>query len=377
MAARPATRRPPAPPTAPAARPPVRDFTGGAPFAIEWDVRTAYDFLFSLSGDAGSTDDLPETDRAWLTDARSSLPKDLQQSVSTLFDTEVAIHTVPLVVGRPEVRTAADFVAALADVSPADVVRAIISNFNDSPAVDDLLARLEQGDTSAIAEIEECLPEHKRGAQMAIVRDRDGAYAQIMAVLDAWQKRFVEIEDRVKVMLDRDYDLRSDDRRTLVGSELIERTTGGIRWLPEPGVRRIILAPSYFTRPYNFIFSGQDWRFFGYPIADESLDDVDPLAPPQAVIRLHRALGDDTRLRILKLLAGRDLYLTEIAQQLELSKPTIKHHLALLRAAGLVTITESGTVVYYSLRREPLEAASLDLKSFLVGPSTTGAKRPD
>ena len=59
--------------------------------------------------------------------------------------------------------------------------------------------------------------------------------------------------------------------------------------------------------------------------------------PPQAVVRLHRALGDETRLRILKLLAGRDLYLTEIAQQLDLSKPTIKHHLALLRAAGLVT----------------------------------------
>ena len=68
-----------------------------------------------------------------------------------------------------------------------------------------------------------------------------------------------------------------------------------------------------------------------------------PLAPPPAVVRLHRALGDETRLRILKLLAGRDLYLTEIAQQLDLSKPTIKHHLALLRAAGLVTIIEAGT----------------------------------
>jgi DNA-binding transcriptional ArsR family regulator len=72
-----------------------------------------------------------------------------------------------------------------------------------------------------------------------------------------------------------------------------------------------------------------------------------------------------------------DLYLTEIAQQLELSKPTIKHHLALLRAAGLVTITESGTVVYYTLRREPLEAASIDLKSFLIGPVGDRAKRPD
>ena len=85
------------------------------------------------------------------------------------------------------------------------------------------------------------------------------------------------------------------------------------------------------------------------------------------MLRLHRALGDGTRLRILKLLAEHDLYLTEIAQQLDLSKPTIKHHLTQLRVAGLVTVVESGSVMYYSLRRDRLDDASLDLKRFLVG----------
>jgi DNA-binding transcriptional ArsR family regulator len=129
----------------------------------------------------------------------------------------------------------------------------------------------------------------------------------------------------------------------------------------------VVLAPSYFSRPYNFIMAASDWRFFGYPVSDDALEANDPLAAPQSVVRLHRALGDETRLRILKLLAGRDLYLTEIAQQLDLSKPTIKHHLALLRSAGLVTITESGTVVYYSLRRNRLDDASADIKRFLIG----------
>jgi DNA-binding transcriptional ArsR family regulator len=376
MAARPATRRPPASPTT-APRPAVRDFTGNVPYLIEWDVRTVYDFLFSLSGDAGSTEDLPAGDRAWLTDARASLPQELQPSVSRLFDTEVAIHTVPMIVGREDVATSADFIEFLGKASPKDVVRSIVSNFSDVSTLDELIARLDAGDESVLSDIESCLPEQKREAAMAIVRDPAGAYAQIMDVLTAWQEHFQPIEERVRAMLDRDYALRASDRGALSAPDLIERTTGGIRWLPEPGIRRVILAPSYFTRPYNFIFGGPDWRFFGYPIADEALDAVDPLAPPQSVIRLHRALGDETRLRILKLLAGRDLYLTEIAQQLELSKPTIKHHLALLRAAGLVTITESGTVVYYTLRREPLEAASIDLKSFLIGPVGDRAKRPD
>jgi len=90
------------------------------------------------------------------------------------------------------------------------------------------------------------------------------------------------------------------------------------------------------------------------------------LAPTDWINRF-RALGDETRLRILKLLATKDLYLTEIAQHLELSKPTIKHHLSQLRVAGLVTVVESGQVMYYALRRDRLDDASSEIKHFLVG----------
>ena len=83
-------------------------------------------------------------------------------------------------------------------------------------------------------------------------------------------------------------------------------------------------------------------------------------------MRLHRALGDESRLRILRLLAAGDLYLTEIAQALDLSKPTIKHHLAQLRAAGLVTITEEGSLTYYSLRRDRLGEVGDDLRRFIT-----------
>ena len=63
---------------------------------------------------------------------------------------------------------------------------------------------------------------------------------------------------------------------------------------------------------------------------------------------------------------GKSRLATEIASQLELSKPTIKHHLALLRAAALVTVTEEGGLTYYSLRRPRLDDASVELKRFLI-----------
>jgi DNA-binding transcriptional ArsR family regulator len=219
---------------------------------------------------------------------------------------------------------------------------------------------------AAIDELATRLPDDHQKGRLDLLRDPAGVHERIVTVLRGWQIPFSGIEDRVLAILERDYDDRAGDRQRLSPADLIETTTGGVRYLPEPGIGRVILAPSYFSRPYNFLMSARDWRLFGYPVADSALGPSDALTPPLSVVRLHRALGDDTRLRILKLLASRDLYLTEIAQQLELSKPTIKHHLAQLRSAGLVTITESGTVMYYSLRRNRLDDASDELKRFLV-----------
>jgi DNA-binding transcriptional ArsR family regulator len=366
MAARPTTRRAPDRPAPALPRAAVRDFSGAGGYAIEWDVRPVYDFVFSLSDDAGSTDDLPAADRKWLTDARASLPQDVRASVSRLFEHEVAIQVATFAVEHPELRTPREFVDALEAAKPKDVIRAVLCEAFLTPGLPELLEKAIGGNKTVIAEVTELLPEWHREERLAMLLDPAGTHREMVTALRGWLEVFEPITERVTAMAERDYALRAGDRGTLKGGDLIERTTNGLRWLGEPGIRRVILAPSYFSRPYNFLLAGPDWRFFGYPIADEALDAVDPLSPPQSVVRLHRALGDETRMKILKLLAGRDLYLTEIAQQLDLSKPTIKHHLALLRAAGLVTITEAGTVMYYSLRRPRLDDASIELKRFLV-----------
>jgi len=371
MAARPTTRKTTDRPIAVPSRPAVRDFSGGTTYAVEWDVRPVYDFVFSLSEDAGSTDDLPAADRLWLTDARSSLPQDVRASVSRLFEHEVAVQVATFAVEHPELRTPRQFVEALEAAPPSEVVKAVLCEAFLTPGLPELLERALAGDESIFDEVEEKLPDWRRDERIAMLRDVEGTHAEIVKVLRAWLEVFEPIVERVAALEERDHALRAAERVTLPPGDLIERATGGIRWLGEPGVRRIILAPSLFTRPYNFLLAGPDFRFFGYPIADEALEPSDPLAPPQAVMRLHRALGDDTRLRILKLLASGDLYLTEIAQQLDLSKPTIKHHLAMLRAAGVVTIMESGTVIYYSLRRQRFDEMATDLKRFLLSGEDT------
>lgn len=370
MAARPTTRRAPTEHLADgAARSPVRDYTGGGTsHVIEWDVRPAYDFLFSLTDDAGKSDDLPAEDRDWLRDARASLAAVAKTEIDKLGEHDWTVHLAAFVVERRELRTADALVAAIEAAGPGPVLRSVFSEaILAEPANGPLIERVIAGDAGALPVLEQTLPEWKRAERMDVLRDPAGTTKSIVTLLRAWAGIFGPIEERIAGILARDFDLRAADRGAYAGPDLIERTTGGVRWLPEPGVRRVILAPSYFARPYNYLLAGADWRFFGYPVSDDVIDNADPLAPPPAVVRLHRALGDATRLRILKLLAGKDLYLTEIAQQLELSKPTIKHHLTQLRVAGLVTVLEAGQVMYYSLRRDRLDDASAEIKSFLVG----------
>jgi len=62
-----------------------------------------------------------------------------------------------------------------------------------------------------------------------------------------------------------------------------------------------------------------------------------------------KALGDETRLRILALLAERELCVCEILAVLELPQSTVSRHLAILRRAGWVLDRRQGSWMYYRL----------------------------
>ncbi|HHW15593.1 MAG TPA: winged helix-turn-helix transcriptional regulator [Firmicutes bacterium] len=62
-----------------------------------------------------------------------------------------------------------------------------------------------------------------------------------------------------------------------------------------------------------------------------------------------KALSDPTRREILRLLAKGDLTAGEIADRFAITKPSISHHLNLLKQAGLVTDERRGQNIVYSL----------------------------
>jgi len=65
--------------------------------------------------------------------------------------------------------------------------------------------------------------------------------------------------------------------------------------------------------------------------------------------KLFKALNDPTRREILEMLKEKDLTAGEIADRFNISKPSISHHLDLLRQAGLVVSVKEGQFISYSL----------------------------
>lgn len=72
---------------------------------------------------------------------------------------------------------------------------------------------------------------------------------------------------------------------------------------------------------------------------------------------LFKALGDETRREILAMLRERDMNAGEIADAFNISKPSISHHLDLLKQAGLVTSERDGQFIRYSLNTTVLDEA--------------------
>ncbi len=77
---------------------------------------------------------------------------------------------------------------------------------------------------------------------------------------------------------------------------------------------------------------------------------------------LFKALNDETRREIIELLKDKDMNAGEIANKFQISKPSISHHLDILKRADLITREKKGQFVIYSLNTSILE----DLLSWIL-----------
>jgi DNA-binding transcriptional ArsR family regulator len=87
--------------------------------------------------------------------------------------------------------------------------------------------------------------------------------------------------------------------------------------------------------------------------------------PPPRLLRLLKAVSDERRLRLLKRLTTGEYTLQQLGTDLGMSKTLTRHHLVVLRSAGLVRVRSSGSTQQYCLRRDSVVAVGSLLASYL------------
>jgi DNA-binding transcriptional ArsR family regulator len=197
-----------------------------------------------------------------------------------------------------------------------------------------------------------------------LARAPEDLHESICDILELWRRDvYAGDEPRLREALLADAEAKRAMSASMGPEELIDAATNGLEYTPQRWIRSVVLVPHVAMRPWNVLCSHDEVFILGYPVADESLG-IDATAPPPALLRLYKALGDEKRLRMLKILARSSATLQELAEGVGLAKSSAHHHLVILRSAGLVRVTAE-EISRYTLRRDVIPEASALLEAFI------------
>jgi len=315
--------------------------------------------------------------KAWFTAIRESVDSDLMAALDAYSDPspspQVSLwsYLLTLAFETPEPHDVPAFLAHFAATPPLQV-RLLLLGYHDFPqqrrAPQETLLRAAQGDAAALQEVaKRCFPRDatRRQAMIDLLSlDPEETRARLLAIMERWYREvFRDQEKQIMPILERDARATRELQRTLTLEKLVETLTNGLEFQPWPGLQWVGLAPTYVTRPWTVQQFQGEGIVICYPASDEALDGDE--APPARLIRLHQALGDERRLRILRHVTRQRSTFQEIANALDLPKSSLHYHLSILRAAGLLRASPGDHGFVYGLRREALLGMGESLLRYL------------
>ena len=327
-----------------------------------------YEFCVSVRVAFASADDAFtdfDVGRAWVEAARARCAARDPEAFATLglyvgADRPESLDgsVLSLVHRAPEPRTVPTFLTWLATFPADQLVGLLLDQMGLGPGWPATLAA-----ALAAPQDDECLApvlKHYDIDQWPTVRaalaEPEEVRRRLVEALHVWYEAVFKAEiPRIMPMVERERAALERLRDAKSARGFIEAAMHGVQW-DRTEANRIVFVPSYFARPAVFYHLWGDVLTFCLPVDDTRVYPMtaarDPHQPSPDMLRFFEALGDNTRLRILRLLAAKEMYLTELADSLGLKKPTIKFHMVKLRVAGLVILHDRGRLTYYELRTD-------------------------
>ncbi|MGG4491126.1 ArsR/SmtB family transcription factor [Metabacillus idriensis] len=180
-------------------------------------------------------------------------------------------------------------------------------------------------------------------------------------VTNGWYREFLQKqESEICSILERDQKQKEHWFNNQSPKEIVLHAAG-VDYRAEAGITRVLLIPQYIYRPWTIQADLEETKVFYYPVSDDSLNETsDPYEPPAQLVRRLKAIGDEKRLRIMKLLTEKERTLKELTALLGMGKTTVHHHLSLLRTAGMVNVTGA----FYSVPENALQGIETHIDTF-------------
>jgi DNA-binding transcriptional ArsR family regulator len=322
------------------------------------EASPVYDFLAALFVVHRYGPALPfDVPRGWVTSARRALGPAMRRLLAQLVGPcAFVLSLVSLLDRRPQETAIPAFIQEVGRLPADELVLLLLTSARGARRARQALREIltaRGGDREvALRRFAEAFPEELgRPQALALARlEPTELKAQLVRLLRRfYEAAYAPEEERVRPILLEDAERKRQRALKIPPEAFVEEVTGGLALDPTM-VAEVVIAPSYFVRPYNLIADHGDVRTYITPTGG----DVAAVDPEEVVLRAAKALADATRLRILRLVSEREMYVQQIAEVLGASHVTVLHHLAALRAARLVRAVERRNLKYYVFRPEGL-----------------------
>ncbi|HYM15252.1 MAG TPA: helix-turn-helix domain-containing protein [Dehalococcoidia bacterium] len=137
-----------------------------------------------------------------------------------------------------------------------------------------------------------------------------------------------------------------------VTRRLLGRNTSCLDTVCTGNYRSYIFVPSVDVGIYNSCIDYEPLHALYYPCEPQYRGMPDEDEDTRRMALVYRALSDEQRLRILRLLRDGELYAQEIVERTGLHQSVVSRHLSFMKAVGLVNVRRQNNMKFYSLNEE-------------------------
>jgi len=190
---------------------------------------------------------------------------------------------------------------------------------------------------------------------LALYDDPEQVRARVMRLIRRfYDEHYRHDEQRRIPIMQRSVESRRGQERDDPQAVLDSLTQRHISCIEEAGepYTTFIFAPSVDVGAYLSCTDTPPVHGVFYPAEAATLDTEDPDERAERMALVYKALADPQRLRILRLLGDRELYVQEIVERTGISQSVVSRHLSFMKAVGLVSPRRQNNMKFFSINRQ-------------------------